>query len=306
MMIRKIEHYTDFILTQEYARKRLEENSIAVTWFTNHENTRSVVHSHPYYEAVLCVSGSDVSYSVDGDLYQLKSGEIILFPCELYHAAKYDCSSQFSERIVVQIDAEFWKATARRLGMEDAGWNRTVTVFDANAVKAWDIRGLFQRMNLNAALDEEFRTDAFAANLCEFFMIICQIAKKGNVYAPAATSALVERAVQYIQENYTDPGLNVTVLMNHTYTSRGHLSRMFKAYTAESIHSYITDLRMQHCRQAIADGRSILGACTESGFSDYSSFLKTFRRLYGMTPVMYRTKLREMNTGHSRDASALR
>ncbi len=51
-MICKIEHYTDFILTQEFARKRLEENSIAVTWFTNHENTRSIVHSHPYYEAV--------------------------------------------------------------------------------------------------------------------------------------------------------------------------------------------------------------------------------------------------------------
>ena len=41
-MIRKIEHYTDFILTQEFARKRLEENSITVTWFTNHENTRSI------------------------------------------------------------------------------------------------------------------------------------------------------------------------------------------------------------------------------------------------------------------------
>lgn len=73
-MIRKIEHYTDFILTQEFARKRLEENSIAVTWFTNHENTRSIVHSHPYYEAVLSISGSDVAYSADGDLYQLKQG----------------------------------------------------------------------------------------------------------------------------------------------------------------------------------------------------------------------------------------
>ncbi len=294
-MIRKIEHYTDFILTQEYARKRLEKNSITVTWFTNHENTRSIVHSHPYYEAVLCISGPDVTYSADGDLYQLRPGEIILFPSELYHAAKYDCSCQFSERIVIQIDSEFWKATVRRLGLEHADWNRSVTLFNANAVKAWEIRGLFERMNLNAGLDEEYRTAAFASNLSEFLLIICQIAKKGNVYTPAATSALVERAVQYIQENYTDPKLNVAKLMSYTYTSRGHLSRTFKAYTAESIHSYITDLRMQHCCQAIARGRSILEACTESGFSDYSSFLKAFRKLYGMTPVTYRTKLREMN-----------
>lgn len=297
-MIRKLAHYTDFILTQEFARRNLGENTITVTWFTNHENTRSVVHSHPYFEAVLSVSGYDVVYSADGDLYRLKAGEVILFPSELYHSGKYDSGSLFSERIVVQIDGEFWKSTAQRLGLENAGWNHTVTVFHADAVKAWDLRGLFERMDLNAALDEEYRATAFAGNLSELFMIICQIAKKGDVYTPTAANSLVEKAVQYIQKNYTDPGLNVAELMEYTYTSRGHLSRMFRAYTAESIHSYITHLRMQHCRQAIADGRSILESCTESGFSDYSSFLKMFRKLYGMTPMMYRTKLREMICGN--------
>ena len=43
----------------------------------------------------------------------------------------------------------------------------------------------------------------------------------------------------------------------------------------ESIHSYLTHLRMQHCRKALEDGVSVLNACTESGFPDYSSFLKT-------------------------------
>ena len=30
---------------------------------------------------------------------------------------------------------------------------------------------------------------------------------------------------------------------------------------------------------------------TESGFSDYSSFLKTFRKTYGITPNEYRKRL---------------
>ncbi len=41
---------------------------------------------------------------------------------------------------------------------------------------------------------------------------------------------------------------------------------------------------MQHCRKALEEGVSVLNACTESGFPDYSSFLKTFRRLYDITP----------------------
>ena len=57
-------------------------------------------------------------------------------------------------------------------------------------------------------------------------------------------------------------------------------------------HNYLTYLRMQHCRKALEEGVSVLNACTESGFPDYSSFLKTFRRLYGITPAEYRAQNR--------------
>ena len=75
---------------------------------------------------------------------------------------------------------------------------------------------------------------------------------------------------------------------------REHLSRAFKECTMESIHNYLTYLRMQHCRKALEEGVSVLNACTESGFPDYSSFLKTFRRLYGITPAEYRAQHRTM------------
>ena len=48
------------------------------------------------------------------------------------------------------------------------------------------------------------------------------------------------------------------------------------------------------CRKALEEGVSVLNACTESGFPDYSSFLKTFRRLYGITPAEYRAQHRTM------------
>ena len=68
--------------------------------------------------------------------------------------------------------------------------------------------------------------------------------------------------------------------------------RAFKTYTMESVHGYLTNLRMQHCRRAIAAGASVLDACNASGFTNYTSFLKTFRSLYGITPSEYRNQLR--------------
>ena len=111
--------------------------------------------------------------------------------------------------------------------------------------------------------------------------------------APSSTNVLVQRAVSYLQAHYQDPTLTTVKLAQELYASREHLSRAFKECTMESIHSYLTHLRMQHCRKALEDGVSVLNACTESGFPDYSSFLKTFRRLYGITPAEYRSQNRK-------------
>lgn len=98
----------------------------------------------------------------------------------------------------------------------------------------------------------------------------------------------------YLQAHYQDPTLTTAQLAQELYASREHLSRAFKECTMESIHNYLTYLRMQHCRKALEEGVSVLNACTESGFPDYSSFLKTFRRLYGITPAEYRAQHRTM------------
>ena len=72
-MIRKFNHITDYLMTEEMARERLCADQIDVTWYTNKTNTESVLHSHPYYEAILPISG-EVLYSVNGSLYRADGG----------------------------------------------------------------------------------------------------------------------------------------------------------------------------------------------------------------------------------------
>ena len=49
---------------------------------------------------------------------------------------------------------------------------------------------------------------------------------------------------------------------------------------------------MQEFRYGLVSGKSVINACRESGFSDYSSFVKSFRKLYGITPMEYREQLK--------------
>ena len=54
----------------------------------------------------------------------------------------------------------------------------------------------------------------------------------------------------------------------------------------------------------IDDGNSILDSSIASGFSDYSCFVKTFKKLFGMTPQEFRKKLLEEIQRNARQEAA--
>ena len=96
MFVQKVPHIKDQFLTQERASMELESGQIAVGWYTNEQDSQSVVHSHPYYELVLPLVGSNVRYSVDGNIYDINLGEMIIFPARCYHAGMFNITDKIS------------------------------------------------------------------------------------------------------------------------------------------------------------------------------------------------------------------
>ena len=293
MGIERVTHYIDNVLTEAQARMGLSNTRLLVAWYTNWENKQSVVHSHPYHELVLPIGGSTVRYSVDGSVYLVHVGELVYFPSQVYHSGNFNIDDAQSDRLVIQIDDALWQACRRNANLKNAAWMHSITVLDPDVCNKWDFQSLFVRMAQSQELPAQMRDIVFEAQVSEMMLLITLATGSGQTTAPSSTNVLVQRAVSYLQAHYQDPTLTTVKLAQELYASREHLSRAFKECTMESIHSYLTHLRMQHCRKALEDGVSVLNACTESGFPDYSSFLKTFRRLYGITPAEYRSQNRK-------------
>lgn len=293
MEIERVTHYVDNVLTQAEARMGLRNTRLLVAWYTNQKNDQSVVHSHPYHELVLPIGGSTVRYSIDGSVYLVHVGELIYFPAQIYHAGIFNIDNDHSDRLVIQIDDALWQACRRNANLKNAAWMHSITVLDPDVCNKWDFQSLFVRMAQSQELPAQMRDIVFEAQVSEMMLLITLATGSGQTTAPSSTNVLVQRAVSYLLTHYQDPTLTTVKLAQELYASREHLSRAFKECTMESIHSYLTHLRMQHCRKALEDGVSVLNACTESGFPDYSSFLKTFRRLYGITPAEYRSQNRK-------------
>ncbi len=298
MMQNSMPHYVDSILTQEAAGAALQNGQVTVSLYTNIENVQSVVHSHPYYELILPVRGSVVRYSIGGSIFDLQLGELIFFPSGIYHSGLFHVTDSVSDRIVVQINAALWNRISLMTGLSKNSWQQKLVILDAEATARWDIRGLLERLGHSCRLDDSIRGSILDCEISELLLLLDHQLMHQDSAAPGAYNELVTRAVAYLQSHYTDPNLTVSQLAKYTYTSREHLSRVFKEYTLESVHSYLTNLRMQHCRNALALGDSVLDACNDSGFSNYSSFLKSFRSLYGVTPTEYRARLRRIEKRH--------
>ena len=291
MLVQKIDREYNYPLTQELARLQLRDEKILAKYYSNDRSSLSVVHSHPFIELIMPISGGSMVYSINGDIYRMTLGDIIFLPEEIYHSAALESSAASSDRLVVQIESAIWNRALARTGLQDPVWNREVTVVNRDFASAWDMRGLFDRMINTQHLRKDFQTLALESQLVELQLLLEQTVSNHTTVAPSSSSQLVARTVAYLQTHYADSDLNVAKLAQEAFVSREYLSRIFKEHTMESIHSYLNNLRIQHARNAISNGNSILDACIESGFNTYSSFYKAFRNLYGITPADYKKQL---------------
>lgn len=282
--------YADQNITQELANRRLPLDKVVVGWYSNREVHKSVTHSHPYHEYIYMIGGKAL-YLVDGSRYELHPGELMLIPPGVVHTGFYDTY----DRLILQIDDAFWQETLSHLPIFGTGPTipDQLMIFHEAPVHKWGVRGLIEHAAVAAGIsDEKEKELMYSSILSGLTIIIRQIIVEDGVGRPSSTSPLVALVTTYLQQHYRELDLNVNALARYAYVSREHLSRAFKEYTMQSFHGYLTELRMQSCRRDIADGKRILDACLENGFSNYSSFLKTFHKMYGVTPQEYRAQLR--------------
>ncbi len=281
----QINHITDSHLTQSDATRKLDR-PLVITWYTNRTNVQSVLHSHPYYELILPLGG-EVMYSVNGSLIHLHEGELIVLPADIYHYGKYDISTEISDRLLAQVDQKFWDEVAKESPFNELCELRGPLVIDSAFVASWELRSFFEQMDLSRNVSNPDKEYMLCSNMLRTLFIYITESLHTQKPQTILQNSIVDKAVDYIQKNFTDPDLKVSDIAAITYSSREHLSRLFKRYTMESIHSYITELRMQRFRQLIFEGKNILESCNMSGFSDYTSFTRSFKRIYKMSPTQY-------------------
>ena len=96
----------------------------------------------------------------------------------------------------------------------------------------------------------------------------------------------VDLLIDYIQKNLSKD-LSIDTLSKELYLSPSYLMHQFKETTGTSLHAYITKKRLSYAIELIRNGVSATIASSQSGYQDYSTFLRNFRKIYHCTPTEY-------------------
>ncbi|MBQ7600024.1 MAG: AraC family transcriptional regulator [Clostridia bacterium] len=290
MAYHRVQSVIDQHLTQDMANYQLSRSLVSVGHYVNVETRSSIPHSHPYYEFILVRTGV-CEYFANGSRFLLHPDELLVIAPRTVHTMICRDDSSRYERLILQVDADFMNQI-----LADSGQKRPVPalyITQAESVCRWGLRELFERINASSSVtDSALRERFYQCQLGELALTLEQVARTSSSVKPNTSSELISNVTAFILEHFREPELTVTSIARQFFVSREHLSRIFRSYTLESISHYITDLRMQEFRYGLIKGKSVLSSCMESGFSDYSSFVKSFRKLYGVTPMEYRDQLR--------------
>lgn len=111
---------------------------------------------------------------------------------------------------------------------------------------------------------------------------------------PAAASLprVARRAILFTEQHYAEP-VSLTAVADYCGCSVTYLTRTFRQATGKTVYTYLTERRLHEAQKLLASHVSVTEACFSSGFSDCSSFIKTFHRYFGCTPARYKKDFTE-------------
>lgn len=254
----------------------------------SHMHRMPALHFHDGYEIFLSLCDGCV-YVVEEEIYSLNRGGLIMVNDRELHRT-YAPSQGIYERCIVSFVPDF----ISNLGMEEelfegflnrpAGKPRCICLTEEQIQELLQVIGLLQRY-----IEEQRPGGEMLRKLAlSQVVVLCNGYLKGE--AGSAQQMIVSRRLQpafaYIREHIGEI-IRLDDLAEHLFLSKAQLIRLFKAETGMTPNEYITLFRIMKSREYLTEGNSLLKVCELVGYADESHFIRTFKKIMGITPKQY-------------------
>ncbi len=128
------------------------------------------------------------------------------------------------------------------------------------------------------------------ASLTRIQHILDERTPEGEIVKEESSSS-TERVIQYLEEYYQLPDLNLTKVAMELGFNRSYLSRRFKQDTGSNFIDYLFQLRMNEAKRLAQSDKALYQIATIVGVPDPNYFGKCFKKYVGVTFSVYKQNL---------------
>ena len=239
-------------------------------------------HYHDFHKIIVFISGK-VTYHIEGKAYHLKSRDILLVSQGAIHKPEIDPTVPYERYI-------FWIR-------DDLSCQELNTCFQKANDRSFNLvradSALQERLkDLLPEIEQTLQNKHFGdtvlrnALFTQFMIYINRIFLRTSSSPDKKTyssDTQVEQLLKYINRNLSE-NLSIDQLANRFFFSKYHMMRKFKNETGYTIHNYITSKRLLMARSLISQGIPVMKAALASGFRDYTTFVRAYKKQFGKAP----------------------
>ena len=240
-------------------------------------------HYHDFHKIIVFVSGK-VTYHIEGKAYQLKPQDILLVSQGAIHKPEIDPSIPY-ERYIFWIRDDL-SSPELNTCFQKAN-DRSFNLIRLDSVLQEKLKDLLPEIE-HSLRDTQFGDSILSKALFAQFMVYINRIFLKSSSAPDQKSyssdSQVEQLLKYINRNLSE-NLSIDHLAERFFFSKYHMMRKFKKETGYTIHNYIISKRLLHARSLIVQGTPVMKAAMQSGFQDYTAFVRAYKKQFGTVPT---------------------
>lgn len=251
-------------------------------------------HTHTYCELYFYIDGK-CSYMVENGVFDMPYGTVICTrPGEL-HCVQINEPCEY-KRYYYEIPAnalEFLGSEHMRCFMKRPFGEHNSLVLPVDIMNECESK-LRRDVELYESGSSDYRSVALADLLYILHAVNTCFDDPVTNLSETRLNTIVSDALAYINSHLGEIRSTADIA-DALYVSREYLSRTFTRFMNITLTKYITTKRIELAKNLLSGGSSPSEAAENCGFNDYSYFIQVFRREVGITPYLYKIKMKSEN-----------
>ena len=230
-------------------------------------------HSHNSYELLFILQGRGF-VCIEDRRYAIAPYDLIITRPALHHYLEFDTSLPYERYNSLIVPEHALARIAAHVSEK-----REVLHCTAHPMI---IENFIRLGRYQKDCEEAVFSDLCNALLCEV-LYNAQMADGSLLSSPEQKSPVVERALEYINENLFTIG-DVEEVASALFLAKNYFFRVFKNAMKISPKKYITSKRLLAAQQLLRRGERATSVYLRCGFSTYPSFYKRYVEFFGYAP----------------------